>query len=194
MSFVEELVPHLPEWLGRRRWFGAKGREVSAVDVVSATSLTDTEPHGLQQPRRCRVVPQGVVGAQPADPPDGDVLELAPRLPAAAQQQLVVLHRPAVGERDGEHQQVEERFGVGQRRRGRHLDGADLAALRPEPPLPPQPLGQVRHELLDERHCCASSTGAAAPNRHIPHPTGADLAVRGPYGLRSVSAGVSENQ
>ncbi|HEX5811484.1 MAG TPA: aminoglycoside phosphotransferase [Pseudonocardia sp.] len=44
MSFVEELVPHLPEWLGRQRWFGAKGREVGAVDVVSATSLTDTEP------------------------------------------------------------------------------------------------------------------------------------------------------
>ena len=44
MSFVEELVPHLPEWLGRQRWFGAKGREVSVVDVVSATSLTDTEP------------------------------------------------------------------------------------------------------------------------------------------------------
>lgn len=44
MSFVEELVPHLPEWLGRQRWFGAKGREVSAVEVVSATSLTDTEP------------------------------------------------------------------------------------------------------------------------------------------------------
>jgi maltokinase len=44
VSFVEELVPHLPEWLGRQRWFGAKGREVSAVDVVSATSLTDTEP------------------------------------------------------------------------------------------------------------------------------------------------------
>lgn len=44
MSFVEELVPHLPEWLGRQRWFGAKGRQVSAVEVVSATSLTDTEP------------------------------------------------------------------------------------------------------------------------------------------------------
>lgn len=44
MTFVEELVPHLPEWLGRQRWFGAKGREVSAVEVVSATSLTDTEP------------------------------------------------------------------------------------------------------------------------------------------------------
>jgi maltokinase len=44
VSFVEELVPHLPEWLGRQRWFGAKGREVSVVDVVSATSLTDTEP------------------------------------------------------------------------------------------------------------------------------------------------------
>ncbi len=47
MTFVEELVPHLPEWLGRQRWFGAKGREVSAVEVTSATSLTSptgTEP------------------------------------------------------------------------------------------------------------------------------------------------------
>ena len=44
MTFVEELVPHLPEWLGRQRWFGAKGREVSAVEVTSATSLTDAEP------------------------------------------------------------------------------------------------------------------------------------------------------
>jgi maltokinase len=44
VTFVEELVPHLPEWLGRQRWFGAKGREVSAVEVVSATSLTDAEP------------------------------------------------------------------------------------------------------------------------------------------------------
>jgi maltokinase len=44
VTFVEELVPHLPEWLGRQRWFGAKGREVSAVEVASATSLTDAEP------------------------------------------------------------------------------------------------------------------------------------------------------
>ena len=44
MTFVEELVPHLPEWLGRQRWFGAKGREVSGVEVASATSLTDAEP------------------------------------------------------------------------------------------------------------------------------------------------------
>ena len=44
MTFVEELVPHLPEWLGQQRWFGAKGREVSAVEVTSATSLTDAEP------------------------------------------------------------------------------------------------------------------------------------------------------
>ena len=40
MTFVEELVPHLPEWLGRQRWFGAKGREVSAVEVTSATAMT----------------------------------------------------------------------------------------------------------------------------------------------------------
>src|SRR6185312_11555541 len=48
VTFVEELVPHLPEWLGRQRWFGAKGREGSAVEVASVTSLTtsltDTEP------------------------------------------------------------------------------------------------------------------------------------------------------
>jgi len=44
VTFVEELVPHLPEWLGRQRWFGAKGREVSAVEVACATSLTDAEP------------------------------------------------------------------------------------------------------------------------------------------------------
>jgi maltokinase len=44
VTFVEELVPHLPEWLGRQRWFGAKGREVSGVEVASATSLTDAEP------------------------------------------------------------------------------------------------------------------------------------------------------
>ena len=31
MTFVEELVPHLPEWLGRQRWFGAKGREWAGV-------------------------------------------------------------------------------------------------------------------------------------------------------------------
>ena len=42
MSFVEELVPHLPEWLGRQRWFGAKGREVSAVDVVSRDARSPT--------------------------------------------------------------------------------------------------------------------------------------------------------
>ena len=35
VTFVEELVPHLPEWLGRQRWFGAKGREVSGVEVAS---------------------------------------------------------------------------------------------------------------------------------------------------------------
>ena len=40
----EELTPHLPEWLGRQRWFGAKGRPVAAVDVTARTSLTDTEP------------------------------------------------------------------------------------------------------------------------------------------------------
>ena len=44
MTFVEELTPHLPEWLGRQRWFGAKGRPVSAVEVTARTSLTDTEP------------------------------------------------------------------------------------------------------------------------------------------------------
>jgi maltokinase len=43
-TFVGELTPHLPEWLGRQRWFGAKGRPISAVEVVDATSLTDSEP------------------------------------------------------------------------------------------------------------------------------------------------------
>jgi maltokinase len=40
----EELTPHLPEWLARQRWFGAKGRPVDRVEVVSRTTLTDTEP------------------------------------------------------------------------------------------------------------------------------------------------------
>lgn len=40
----EELTPHLPEWLERQRWFGAKGRPVAAVEVTGRASLTDTEP------------------------------------------------------------------------------------------------------------------------------------------------------
>ncbi len=43
-TFVEELTPHLPGWLERQRWFGAKGRPVDAVEVVAATSLTAAEP------------------------------------------------------------------------------------------------------------------------------------------------------
>ena len=43
-SFVAELAPHLPEWLARQRWFGAKGRPIRAVEVTSRTSLTDAEP------------------------------------------------------------------------------------------------------------------------------------------------------
>lgn len=43
-TFEEELTPHLPEWLGRQRWFGAKGRPVAAIGVTARTSLTDTEP------------------------------------------------------------------------------------------------------------------------------------------------------
>ena len=43
-TFGEALASHLPGWLERQRWFGAKGREVSGVEVASATSLTDAEP------------------------------------------------------------------------------------------------------------------------------------------------------
>jgi maltokinase len=43
-TFGAELASHLPEWLQRQRWFGAKGRPVERVDVVLRTSLTDTEP------------------------------------------------------------------------------------------------------------------------------------------------------
>jgi hypothetical protein len=39
----------------------------------------------------------------------------------------------------------------------------------------------VRHELLDERHCCASSPARGAPDAHVPRPpghaVGSDLAV-----------------
>jgi maltokinase len=41
---IEELTPHLPEWLGRQRWFGAKGRPIRSVEVASRTRLTDVEP------------------------------------------------------------------------------------------------------------------------------------------------------
>jgi maltokinase len=44
VSFTGELTPHLPEWLARQRWFGAKGRPVGAVAVTARTSLRDTEP------------------------------------------------------------------------------------------------------------------------------------------------------
>ena len=37
-TFAEELTPHLPEWLARQRWFGAKGRPVDRVEVVSRTT------------------------------------------------------------------------------------------------------------------------------------------------------------
>jgi maltokinase len=43
-AILAELVAHLPEWLQRQRWFGAKGRPVEAVEVASRTSLTDSEP------------------------------------------------------------------------------------------------------------------------------------------------------
>jgi maltokinase len=43
-TFAEELTPHLPEWLARQRWFGAKGRPVDRVEVVTRTTLTDVEP------------------------------------------------------------------------------------------------------------------------------------------------------
>ena len=44
MATFGELTPHLPEWLGRQRWFGAKGRPIAGVDVTARTALTDTEP------------------------------------------------------------------------------------------------------------------------------------------------------
>ena len=43
-GFGHSLTPHLPEWLGRQRWFGAKGRPVAGVEVTARTPLTDTEP------------------------------------------------------------------------------------------------------------------------------------------------------
>jgi maltokinase len=43
-TFVDQLTPLLPPWLGRQRWFGAKGRPIDGVEVVSATTLTDVEP------------------------------------------------------------------------------------------------------------------------------------------------------
>ena len=44
MSLDEELPALLPEWLPRQRWFGAKGRPVRSVAVVSGTPLvTDGE-------------------------------------------------------------------------------------------------------------------------------------------------------
>jgi maltokinase len=43
-ALLAELVPHLPAWLERQRWFGAKGRPIEGVDVASRTSLTDSEP------------------------------------------------------------------------------------------------------------------------------------------------------
>jgi maltokinase len=43
-TLSEELAPHLPAWLGRQRWFGAKGRPIDAVKVVASTALTDVEP------------------------------------------------------------------------------------------------------------------------------------------------------
>jgi maltokinase len=43
-GFVQELTPHLPQWLGRQRWFGAKGRPIAGVEVTARTSLTTEEP------------------------------------------------------------------------------------------------------------------------------------------------------
>ena len=43
-TLFDELMPHLPEWLARQRWFGAKGRAVAGVSVTARTTLTDTEP------------------------------------------------------------------------------------------------------------------------------------------------------
>ncbi len=47
-TFVDELTPHLPQWLGRQRWFGAKGRPIAGVEVAASTSLID--PAGGTEP------------------------------------------------------------------------------------------------------------------------------------------------
>ena len=45
MTFVEELAPHLPEWLARQRWFGGEGPRRSAPSRWRPRrSLTDAEP------------------------------------------------------------------------------------------------------------------------------------------------------
>jgi maltokinase len=44
VTVVEELTAHLPHWLGRQRWFAAKGRPVRSVEVAARTTLTEGEP------------------------------------------------------------------------------------------------------------------------------------------------------
>lgn len=38
---VAQIAPHLPEWLERQRWFGAKGRPIARVEIARATPLID---------------------------------------------------------------------------------------------------------------------------------------------------------
>ncbi len=129
------------------------------ADPVDGDSLAD----GVEQPVGDLVVPQPVVGDVLADPADGDVLQLGARVLPAGHEKLVVVHRAAVVELHGDHDLVEERLTRGEQGGGgRDLDRAHRAALRGEPPLPGQPLGQLCGEFRRPR-CrshALSSTGA----------------------------------
>jgi hypothetical protein len=112
----------------------------------------DAVADGGQQPFGDAHVPQPVVGHPPVDHTERDVLQLAPRGGGAADEQLVeVLARADVAEGDAEQDVVEERIALGDERGdGRHPHRADRPALRAEPPLVGQPLGQEGGELLDQ--------------------------------------------
>jgi hypothetical protein len=79
------------------------------------------------------------------------VLQLAARVLAPGDEELVVLHRGAVGEVDGEEHVVEKGFPVrAQRSDGRDRYGPDPPALGSEPALLRQPLGQPLGQQLGE--------------------------------------------
>jgi hypothetical protein len=81
------------------------------------------------------------------------VLQLAAQVLATPDDELVVLDGRVVVEGDGDDEQVEERFPVRrQRRAGRDGDRPDRPALRAEPALPGQPVGQQSGELLVQTH------------------------------------------
>jgi hypothetical protein len=128
-------------------------------DVADPAALPDRG----QQPVGDLGVPQPVVGQLPADRPDLDVLQLAAQVVAAAQDELVVLHRGAVGEGHRDQQQVQQRLAVGDQRGGRrHGHRPDRAALGGEPALFGQPAFEQSRELVGQRgHVlpsgCASS-------------------------------------